>query len=633
MTTIVAFGAISALGEGEDAFRVPAPGEAPRVAIARDPSLVAAGLARPFLARAPLSGDDASEDRALRLLDRAADGCLAMLDERLPEWRGLTLAIALGTSSGGMRSSESFFDDPLSEAGARAAAAGEVTYFRGLTRLAARVGRGPVRGALVLGACASSTLAIGLGRAWLDAGQCDLVLAGGFDAVGTFVAAGFEAIRATSPEGTMRPFREGRDGLVLGEGAGLVALVRDPAPRAVGYVHGFGAAQDAVHLTAPDRTGAGLARAASCALAEAPSLRPTLVSAHATATDYNDAAEARAIAQVLGDGAAPVVHAFKAQIGHTLGAAGVLESLAALDALARGIAPASASGGGEAPRLARVLDTSEAAPQEAALKLSAAFGGANASIVLSTAPRSGELRPLRDVFVGRAVRIADEPSLAALEAATGTPRDKLARTDRLSRFALGAVGALRDAVGSLDGAGIVVGHGLATHETNALFWAGVRRRGAPLAEPRRFPFTSPNATAGECSIAFRLTGPGFAVGLGPAGGLEALSVAADLVRCGHAERMVVVAVDDVGPASAPFVAGPSGAVALLVEGAAGPSTFALLEDALVEVGHGSGAPDGPFAPAHLALVPLAAAVAPPVLETGPSWGIFGRVRLRPHPAG
>ncbi len=638
MTCVVAFGALSALGEGREAFRVAAPGEAPRVAVGRDPELAAAELARPFAARVTLPDDPALSvsERSLRLVVAAARSCGRGLDEVLPGWRARRVGLCIGTSSGGLRRAESYFDE---------IAAGQVdheqeklcefTYFRGVSAVLAELGLPPSRASLVLGACASSTLAVGLGSAWLDDGRCDLVIAGGYDAVGVFVAAGFEAIRATSKEGIMRPFCATRDGLVLGEGAALLALVREPHPRAIGYVHGFGASSDAVHLTAPDRTGQGLARAARAAIdaaGEGPKIG--LVSAHATATDFNDAAESRAIAQALGIPRAGdvVVHAFKPQVGHTLGAAGALETLAALDALDRGLLPATAGGGAPSTDddLARTLGETIEGDAGRALKLSAAFGGANAALVLGREPRRGGARSLgRAVFVSRAIHVADEPTLDALEALTSIPRDKLSRTDRLSRFALGAVGALRDAQGPLDGAGIVVGHGLATHETNALFWASARRRGARLAEPRRFPFTSPNAPCGECSIAYRLTGPGFAVGLGAAGGLEALSTAADLVLSGTTDAVVVVAVDDVGPASARLVEGGSGAVALLVSAEVRGAGYARWGEGDVRVGYGSGDIDGPLRPAHEALVPLTAEMAPEVLEVGPSWGVFAKVRLRP----
>jgi 3-oxoacyl-[acyl-carrier-protein] synthase-1/3-oxoacyl-[acyl-carrier-protein] synthase II len=223
--------------------------------------------------------------------------------------------------------------------------------------------------------------------------------------------------------------------------------------------------------------------------------------------------------------------------------------------------------------------------------------------------------------------VEDEPTLDELEALTRIPREKLARTCRISRFALGAVGRLRDLVGPLDGAGIVLGHALATHETNAIFWEGIRKRGARLAEPRRFPFTSPNAACGECSIAYRLTGPGFAVGLGGAGGLEALSVAATLVRGGRAERLVVVAADDVGPASLHELEGPSGAVALVVTALPNDRRYELLSADVTVSPASSAVSEGPLAPAHRALLPLTEASSVESLESGPSRGVFGRVRL------
>ncbi len=636
---IVAFGAISALGEGGEAVAVPAVGDEPRLAVARDEVLEQAGLTRPFAARAPVASVEGT-DRALTLLDHASKGCLDQLGRVLPGFRTLRVGIALGTSSGGMLTSERMFDE-LREgrSPALSAKSGQYTYFAGVRRVAESFGLASAKAALVLGACASSSIAIGLGLAWLEEDSVDLVIAGGFDALGVLVAAGFEAIRATSKDGVMRPFCADRDGLVLGEGAGLVALVRPAlvAPSLVlGYVRGFGASSDAVHLTAPDRTGSGLGRAARLALDEAGDVGAIgLVSAHATATEFNDAAEAKAIATAFDGRPAHelrdvVVHAFKPQIGHTLGAAGVLESLACLDAMARKIAPATAEASSAASQgWPRRVSRSEPGDARSALKLSAAFGGANASIVLSSEPglTSRAFVP-KKVYLTRAVHVEDEPPLDELDALTGIPREKLARTCRISRFALGALGRLRDLVGPLDGAGIVLGHALATHETNALFWEGIRKRGARLAEPRRFPFTSPNAACGECSIAYRLTGPGFAVGLGEVGGLEALSVAATLVRGGRADRLVVVAADDVGPASRHELEGPSGAVALVVTANPVASVHELLSAEVTVTPSALAAPsEGPLAPAHRALLPLAEDSAVMSLESGPSRGVFGRVRL------
>jgi 3-oxoacyl-[acyl-carrier-protein] synthase II len=558
---IVAFGAVSALGEGASAVHAGVVGETARLGITRDPELVRAGLARPFVARALVED---CEDRATALLLRALGACAADLDRSRPGWRSERLGLVLGTSSGGMRAAERAF---ASLAGGEGVLDPEAaTYFGPMARAARSLGRPLDPAILVLGACASSVLAVGLAARCLARGACDVVLAGGFDDVTVFVAAGFEALRATTAVPPPRPFRLGRDGMSLGEGAAVLALVRHE-PRAKLFVTGFGASSDASHLTAPDRDGAGLARAAIAALAEAGNPEVELVSPHATATPYNDAAEARAIARALsGQRSTPVIHPFKAQIGHTLGAAGALELLACGDAIGRGVLPASAGEGELDPDApARLLGRTTTGTVRTALKLASAFGGANAALVLAARPAGLSPEP-RAVYLRAVSFVATEPAVDALAAALGIPVDRLARADGLVRRALAAVAALEGLSGPVAGAGIVVGSALATIETNALYAARIRERGAHGAAPRVFPYTSPNAVAGECSIAFGLTGPSFSVGGGLHAGLEALAAATLLVEAGDAERVVVVAVDEGGPTTR-ALAGDAvvpGAVALLL---------------------------------------------------------------------
>ena len=636
---VIAFGASSALGDGAAALGVGAVGEVAPVAIARDEELASSGLTRPFCAR--VHGIDSAAkhvDRATALLDRALAACTKELDAALPGWRQRRVGLAMGTSSGGMRSFETAFGPGGVAEGSLAA-----TYLGPVIAAARPCDLEPV--AFVLGACASGTLAVGLAREWLIADTCDLVLCGGFDAVSVFVASGFEVLRAVCKDGAPSPFRAGRDGLALGEGAGVLALVRgdDPALAgsalgAHGFVTGFGATCDAVHLTAPDRDGKGLARAAERALVDAGRPRVDLVSAHGTATVFNDASEARALAAVLGERLGEVpVHALKGGIGHTLGGAGALETLAALHAMKVSTAPASAGTGPIEGRV-RVLERAEHHEASAALKLSAAFGGANAALVLRRDATAAEpARAGREVFVSRAVAIVDDVDAASnahdLAVSTGYSEDKLARADGLVRLTLGAVVRLRaqlaaDGQGTLDGAGILVGHGLATIDTNAAYLARIRAAGPSRGEPRRFPYTTPNAPAGECAVALGLTGPAFAVGGGPHGGLEALAVAADLVRGGVADRIVVVAVDEAGEGSRRVApATRPGAVALLVS--AEPLS-ARLDSCSVRLpahlGPGGALVSAPAVEAHRALLPLASG-RPERLEASTPWGGFAKARL------
>jgi 3-oxoacyl-[acyl-carrier-protein] synthase-1/3-oxoacyl-[acyl-carrier-protein] synthase II len=320
------------------------------------------------------------------------------------------------------------------------------------------------------------------------------------------------------------------------------------------------------------------------------------------------------------------VHAFKAQIGHTLGAGGALELLAGLDALERGVLPASmASGPPDPDAPGRLLRRTESGAASVALKLSSAFGGANAALVVGRDPALSAAapatsRPRASAFLHGGVHIEQVPPLEALASATRFSLDRLARADALVHLALAAVAELELQCGTLAGAGIVLGTVLGTIETNASFALRLRERGAAAAEPRRFPYTSPNAAAGECSIAFGLTGPGFAVGGGPYAAIEALASAALLVEAGDAPRMVVVAVDDAGPVTQ-AIAGPalvSGAVAFLLTPSRISSASSQAASARARVGTatirrcGPRPPIGPAAPeradveiGHRALVALA----------------------------
>ena len=569
---VIAVGALSPLGRGERAYDVSTVGAPAEVAIGRDEELARLGFARPFCARiddAELSADAPdviASDRAAHLLFDAMTDALAELTTARPGFAGERVGVALGTSSGGMRSAERFFErrargESVSPELARAA-----TYFAPFEAVLAAKGLAHARRSTQLvTACAASTWAIGIGLRWLQSGEVDVVLAGGYDAIGPFVAAGFEAIRATSATCPPQPFRLGRDGMALGEGAAVLALVRADdlrGARSRFVVTGFGASTDAVHITAPDRTGAGLARAARRALADA-ARSPAdvaIVSVHGTATPYNDAMEARAIASVFG-AHRPVVHPFKAQIGHTLGAAGALETLAAASALVRGVLPAAAGSAPIDPDAdVKLLSHAEALPDgpapRIALKESAAFGGANAALTVASEPSADPVeRPLLRARVRSAAR-ASLPDVEAISRASGLAPDRVARFDDLSLLAATSVARALDRLAPDDplrarlrGAGVVVGHSLATIDLNERFYARVIARGPTSAEPRLFPPTSPNVMPGQIAILFGLTGPSAATCGSLGGALEALEVATDLVRAGDAETMIVVGLDYIGETS------------------------------------------------------------------------------------
>jgi 3-oxoacyl-[acyl-carrier-protein] synthase II len=233
------------------------------------------------------------------------------------------------------------------------------------------------------------THAVALAASWIRAGRADVVLAGGADLLCRFVVSGFNCLRATSE--TSRPFDRRRKGLVLGEGAAVLVLEseahaerRHARVRAV--VAGMGAAADAVHMTAPDREGAGAARAIRAALADAgrgPS-DVAFVSAHGTGTPYNDAMEAAALTRVFGAGRVPV-NSIKGAIGHALGAAGAIEAVLCVQVLESGVVPATA-GLEEIDPACATLDCVQGAARRVAARTvvstSSGFAGANAALVL-----------------------------------------------------------------------------------------------------------------------------------------------------------------------------------------------------------------------------------------------------------
>jgi len=202
-------------------------------------------------------------------------------------------------------------------------------------------------------ACASGAEAIGYAIDMIRSGRADVVLAGGTEAaILQLNVAAFAAMRAVStrneePQRASRPFDKGRDGFVLGEGAGMVVLESaEHAARRNATVYavaaGAGYSSDAHHIAQPEPGGVGIRSAISRALADA-GLDPEQIvhiNAHATSTPAGDVVEAQAVAAALGPAASGVVvSSTKSMTGHLLGGAGAVESVAAILALRDRVAP------------------------------------------------------------------------------------------------------------------------------------------------------------------------------------------------------------------------------------------------------------------------------------------------------
>jgi 3-oxoacyl-[acyl-carrier-protein] synthase II len=202
-------------------------------------------------------------------------------------------------------------------------------------------------------ACASGAEAIGYAIEMIRAGRADVVLAGGTEAaIIPLNIAAFAAMRALStrndePERASRPFDRGRDGFVLGEGAGMVVLESEEhaqrrGARPLAVAAGAGYSADAHHIAQPEPSGHGIVAAIQAVLADA-ALDPDQVvhvNAHATSTPAGDAVEGQAIATALGPAAdGVVVSATKSMTGHLLGGAGAVEAVATILALRDRVAP------------------------------------------------------------------------------------------------------------------------------------------------------------------------------------------------------------------------------------------------------------------------------------------------------
>lgn len=245
-------------------------------------------------------------------------------------------------------------------------------------------------------ACASATLAFAEALDDLARGEVDLAVVGGADSLCQLTFGGFNSLRAVDPR-ACRPFRAGREGMTIGEGAAILLLERESDARRRGatilaWVAGGGAACDAHHMTAPDPTGAGLARAIRAAL-DGAGIAPAaidFVNAHGTGTPHNDAAEWAAFAAVFGERAGRIpVTSTKGATGHLLGSAGALEAVATVLCLrSRLVHPTPGDGEIDAAApVDLVRDGPRALPEAAvALSVNLAFGGANSAVVIAARP-------------------------------------------------------------------------------------------------------------------------------------------------------------------------------------------------------------------------------------------------------
>ena len=240
---------------------------------------------------------------------------------------------------------------------------------------------------VIANACASGTNAIGHAFECVRSGRYQRVLAGGYDALAEMVFVGFDSLQASTPE-KCRPFDRHRTGMVLGEGAAILALenlelAQKRGAPVLAEIIGYGISTDNFHITQPDPSGIGPRQAMERALQSAgiSAGEVDYINAHGTATVFNDAAEGKAISTIF-DGVP--VSSTKSMMGHSLGAAGAVEAIVCLLALQYQFLPPNINFQALDDSLELNVLANEAQPALLSITLSNSFGfgGTNASILM-----------------------------------------------------------------------------------------------------------------------------------------------------------------------------------------------------------------------------------------------------------
>ena len=384
-------GVVSSIGEGADAFND---------ALAERRSGLADGLGRVET----FDPESVMTPKEARRMDRFSQFALvaaeqAMAESGLPD--GIDperLGVVMGTGVGGLETLEREVRTYI-EKGDRAVSPLFVPMMMpnaAAAHIAMRYGaHGP--GWSLASACATGGHAIGEAARMIVRGEADAVVAGGTEAALTGLCiAAFRRMGALSREGVSRPFDAERDGFVMGEGAAVLVLEREEHARARGAeilarIAGYGASNDAFHITQPHEEGRGAIQAMRATLedADASATDVGYINAHGTSTPFNDKIETVAIKQVFnGSTTPPPVSSTKSHIGHLLGAAGAVEALVCVEAVRRGVLPPTINY--EQPDPECDLDYVPEGPREApglelALSNSFGFGGQNACLAVAKA--------------------------------------------------------------------------------------------------------------------------------------------------------------------------------------------------------------------------------------------------------
>jgi 3-oxoacyl-[acyl-carrier-protein] synthase II len=321
--------------------------------------------------------------RASHMMIHALKEAIAQTPQFEPE------LMVIGTTSGGMSYGEQYYRSLCRSGDLRHAPTWIANYpaQKPVIDAQGEVLRAYVPCQVIANACASGTNAVGHAFECVRSGRYQRVLTGGYDALSELVFTGFDSLQASTPE-KCRPFDRHRAGMVLGEGAAVLALenlelARKRDAPVLAEIVGYGISTDNFHITQPDPSGVGPRQAMERALHSAQIFADEVdyINAHGTATIFNDAAEGKAISALFNG---VPVSSTKSMMGHSLGAAGAVEAIFCLLALKNQFLPANInfSALDDGLDLNVVANESRPAVVRTALSNSFGFGGTNASILI-----------------------------------------------------------------------------------------------------------------------------------------------------------------------------------------------------------------------------------------------------------
>lgn len=376
--SIAACGAISAVGCGVESLRAAL--QSNSSGLRANERFQNARCQSDIVGAAPLHGNS-EDDPAYTLAASALREANAQAHDLLVKISPDRIGFVLSTTKANIAALEHLSDGRASSDSAKRHLQADLLA----ADLAAEFGaRGPVQTISV--ACVSGLIALMQGAKLIQRGAADAVMVVGVDHLSQFVVTGFTTLKAIDPQGC-RPFDRDRCGLSPGEAGAAIILIRaDLAPGSPIKIRGWGSSNDANHMTGPSRDGLGLAQAIRAALKTSGLNADEInyVNVHGTGTPYNDAMESAALKNIFGE-QCPPFSGLKGMLGHTLGAAGVIETIACALAMQNNFLPGT-------PRLNNPADFAPASivkePRSVSqlnyvLKLNTGFGGVNGALVLS----------------------------------------------------------------------------------------------------------------------------------------------------------------------------------------------------------------------------------------------------------